>query len=168
MSAFSNIIQQMQLAQSLAWNVRMSRGPASRCALSGFMGEPWCWFSVRAPTKSIVIWKRLETTPTSTHFLSRRSVSHQLGRCCQTNANQSPLPLPQLLLRQREGRAPQQERRRGSACRCCGLGGGAPWESGCGPRHGLKRTSVKYAYAGTATSPALFVGTAGASSRLCC
>jgi transposase-like protein len=34
--------------------------------------------------------------------------------CCQKNANQSPLPPPHLRVRQREGRATQRERQRGS------------------------------------------------------
>jgi hypothetical protein len=84
--------------------------------------------------------------------------------CCQTNANQSPLPQPLLSVRQREGRATLRERRRGSACRCRDSEGGAPLGSGCGPRHGLRRTSVTFAYAGNATSTALVVGTAGANS----
>ena len=60
--------------------------------------------------------------------------------------------LPYLLIRQREGRATGRERRRGSACRCFGLGDGAPLESGCEPRHGRRRTSATFACAGTARS----------------
>ncbi len=78
----------------------------------------------------------------------------------QTKSNESPWPQPDLIVSQREGSATRQERRRGSVCRCCDLGGGAPLESSCGPRHGLRRTSAAFAYAGTATLPALVVGTA--------
>ena len=88
--------------------------------------------------------------------------------CCQTNANLSPLPLPRLGIRRREGRATQRERRRGSACSDRGSGGGAPLESGCGPRRGWMRTSAMFACAGTATSPARVVGMAGASFQLGC
>ena len=89
-------------------------------------------------------------------------------RCCQTNSNQSPFPLPHPGVRRRVGRATRRERRRGSACRCCDLGGGAPSENGCGPRHGLRRTSATFACAGTATLPARVVGTAGVNSPRDC
>jgi hypothetical protein len=87
---------------------------------------------------------------------------------CQTNSNQSPLPHPQLSVRQREGRATRRERRRGSASRRCGLGGGAPSESGCRPWHEPTRTSATFACAGTAISPTLVVGMPSARYRLGC
>ena len=89
----------------------------------------------------------------------------QVTRCCQTNANPFPFALPRPGVRPRAGRASRRERRRGSFCRCCDLGDGAPLGSGCGPRHGLRRTSAAFACAGTAAWPALVVGTADGSSR---
>ena len=49
-----------------------------------------------------------------------------IRRCCQTNANRSPLLLPRPSIRLRVGRATRRGRRHGSACRCYGSGGGAP------------------------------------------
>lgn len=42
------------------------------------------------------------------------AVGERIDGCCQKNANQSPLPPPHLRVRQREGRATQRERQRGS------------------------------------------------------
>ena len=89
-------------------------------------------------------------------------------RCCQKNANRSPLPLPHRAVRRREARAARRERLRGSSCRCRDLGGGAPLESGCGLRYALRRTSAKCARAGTTTSLARVVETTGASSQPYC
>ncbi len=88
-----------------------------------------------------------------------------LGGLCQTNANQSPLPLPHLPLRPREARATRRKRRRGSACRCHD-GGGAPLESGCGLRYAMKRTSAKCACGGTATCSLRRNGSCEFSARL--
>ena len=82
----------------------------------------------------------------------------------QTNVNQSPFALPHPSIRQPEVRAIRVSGGAGKFCGCCGSGDGAPSESGCAPRHGLTRTSATFAYAGTATLPALVVGTAGANS----
>ena len=55
-----------------------------------------------------------------------------------------------------------------SACSGLCSADGASSESGCGPRHGLRRTSATVACAGTAASPVRVVGTAGASSQPGC
>ena len=85
----------------------------------------------------------------------------RLPGCCQTNAIQSPLPIPRLGFRPPKGRATRREQRRGSTCNGRGSRFGAPSESGCAPRHALRRTSATFACAGTATSPALVFGMAG-------
>jgi hypothetical protein len=65
----------------------------------------------------------------------------------------SVTPAPLVAHATKRSRHPR-ERRRGSVCTYWGLESGAPLESSCGARDGLKRTSTTFACAQSATSPA--------------
>jgi len=120
------------------------------------------------PLETSVCQFALETVSPLRRQAEIRSMCDGVGRCCQTSAGHLRYPPPQLSNRQREDHATRRVRRRGSDCRCCGFVGIAPSEKCCGLRHGQRRISAMLACAGTVTLPALFVGTAGRSSRPCC
>ncbi len=144
-------------------------GPHSLRKTRGILANDFCKTPEQFQAWSMNLGHESIATTLSAYCPVSPSRQAELIRgCCQTNANQSPFPLPHPPVGQRKGRATLRERRHGPVCRRCDLGGDAPLGSGCGPRHALKRISVRCACGGAAAWLALVAGMASINSQHGC